>query len=305
MHSSSLSVPSEKWRFFTDVGLWPRRAYLDPRDWLSNFEKDELPLANRLLDTFTYYSHDLVRQMYRSAFLNVSQHVVQQKANYISAKSEWAKFVNLLLVVRVTGECPNDADSGFIFSRLSRDYLSIDEEQIVSPEHALQRLFASTEAHVLFADDFVGSGNQFIDTWERQYTIRSAKMSFAQFAALGTKSKFFYCPLVVTQHGIGNILKRCPQVTVVPAHVLSENYSVLHPESIVWRGGMESEGPEFVRVASERAGIPDLDGHVGCWRGFHKLGLTLAFAHGWPDATIPLLYSTSHDWKPLLRKPTS
>ncbi|MFV4890155.1 hypothetical protein Q5E69_016280 [Acinetobacter baumannii] len=69
---------------------------------------------------------------------------------------------------------------------------------------------------------------------------------------------------------------------------------------------MKTEGPQFIEDVSLRLGIPDLDGQIDtdntvCWRGFKKLGLSVAFQDSMPDASIPLLKFSSQEWQPLIR----
>ncbi|UVM21164.1 hypothetical protein [Pseudomonas wadenswilerensis] len=296
-------LPSDKWRYMVTTGLWPKKGNFDPIGWCSNFNNDELPLALRLLEGFTFFADELVKQMFRSAFLNVSQHIITDKNDINKARQQWASFVDSLVVVRVTGEIPRDADSGFAFSRLARDVLLLNEERIVSPEIALEYIAQGNRPNILFVDDFVGSGNQFVDTWEREYRIGNYAISFkAAQHALGNSVKFIYCPVVCTELGRGNINQNCQGVNIIPAHFYSTRQSALSNDSAIWRDDMRTEGPEFVKTVSMRAGIPDTGGGEDCWRGFHKLGLALAFAHGCPDATLPIFYSQKNDWKPLIKK---
>jgi len=298
-----VALPTDKWRYMVTTGLWPKRGNFDPVGWTSNFSKEEMPLALRLLDGFTYFSDELVKQMFRSAFLNVSQHILTDKDSLKKSRTSWAEFIDSLIVVRVTGEIPHDADSGFAFARLARDILMLDEQKIVSPEAALDIFMRGYTPNVLFVDDFVGSGNQFGDTWEREYEIHNQKISFAAVQHhLQGKIKFFYCPVICTELGQSNISRRCPEVKIVPAHFYTSRQSALSSDSAIWRKDMKIEGPEFVKTVSARIGLPDTDGGEDCWRGFHKLGLALAFSHGCPDATLPIFYTQLNNWKPLIKK---
>jgi hypothetical protein len=297
------TADTERWRYFSQVQLWPIRGKFDPDGWMENFQSDEIPLARRLLEGFTFYSAPLVAQMFRTAFGNLSQLVITQRSNYLSAKAEWTRFVNSSLFVRVTGEIPSEADSGFIFTRLARDILRIDEHQILPPQEVLQRLLQHGQGNVIFVDDFVGSGNQFCETWNRAYTVGHISTSFQALANSARGSiRYFYVPLICTEKGRDRLATDCPQVKIVPAHFFGPKQSALSSESEIWREDMRTEGPNFVEAASLRAGIPDMDGNEGCWQGFHKLGLCLAFEHGWPDATLPLFYSTNENWKPLIKR---
>lgn len=140
MHMSRNRFPVEKWSYFITTRIWPKIGNLNPADWLRNFRDDELDLALRLLDGFLFYSNELVDSMFKSAFVNISQLVIQNKKCRVVATESWRRFVDTLIVVRVTGEKENDTDSGYQFSRKSRDILSIDQNRILSPETALQYL---------------------------------------------------------------------------------------------------------------------------------------------------------------------
>lgn len=298
-----MDISSEQWKYFVDVGVWPRKVSFSPNEWIKNFSGDEIPLALRLLEGFTYFSEDMVKQLFRSSFVQISKSLVSSKDDLVKARLEWSRFLDSVYIVRVTGEQPSDADSGYLFARYSRDVLGIPEPQIVSPEQAIAALAAKPDGNIVFVDDFVGSGNQFIDTWNRKYLIGQHRASFNDLANYAKdKVGFFYCPVVCTEKGRFNIGQNCPSVSLVTAHYYGAFHSALNADSFIWRDDMKGEGPDFVEKASLRAGIPFLDGAEGCWMGFHKLGLALGFSHGWPDATLPLFDFDKNDWRPLLRK---
>lgn len=296
---------AENWKFFVNAQLWPRAARFDPKGWLENFDAADQKYAIRLLEGFTYFADELVGALFKGAFQNLSQLVVQNKDNYFSASSQWTQFLESAIVVRVEGHHSSDADSGFIFTRLARDRLGVQEEQLLAPARALEQLKATPRGNVIFVDDFVGSGEQFENTWTKIHQL--SDLGAASFkSVVGTIGsgavKFYYCPLICTEVGGDYIAAKCPLVKVVPAHVLPESYSALSSSSVIWREDMKVEGPLFVERASVKAGIPFRDGQEGCWTGYRKLGLALAFAHGWPDAVLPIFTHQENGWKPLLKK---
>lgn len=296
---------AENWKFLVNTQLWPRAARFDPKGWLENFNEDDQKYAIRLLEGFTYFSSELVEALFRGAFLNLSQSVVQNKENYFSASSQWSQFVESAIVVRVEGNLSSDADSGFIFTRIAREIVGIQEEKILPAAKALERLRAMPRGNVIFVDDFVGSGEQFENTWTKIHQLSNlAAASFESLVAtIGKHSvDFYYCPLVCTELGLKFISRKCPLVKVVPAHIMPDTYSALSDNSVIWRDDMRVTGPEFVERVSARAGIPFRDGQEGCWKGYRKLGLALAFAHGWPDAILPIFTHQKNGWKPLLKK---
>ena len=162
----------------------------------------------------------------------------------------------------------------------------------------------SNASAVVFVDDFVGTGNQFRDTWIRRHEIGPADLSFSDIAATAT-TQFFYCPLFCTSFALEHALRDIKQqVLIVPSHIIPPSYSVFAPDSFVWPSRLRPSATRFLETASARAGLPDTNGQDTMdWRGFAELGLTIAFNHMVPDATIPLLYTDRNDWKPLFRRP--
>ena len=296
---------AENWKFFVNAQLWPRAAKFDPKGWLENFDAADQKYAIRLLEGFTYFADELVGSLFQAAFQNLSQLVVQNKDNYFSASTQWTQFLDSAIVVRAEGNYSSDADSGFIFTRLARNKLGVQEEQLLSPAKALDQLKATPRGNVIFVDDFVGTGEQFENTWKKIHPL--SDMGAASFkslvATIGAGAVgFYYCPLICTDVGRDYIARNCPLVKLVPAHALPDTYSALSSSSVIWRDDMKVEGPSFVKRASVKAGIPFRDGQEGCWMGYRKLGLALAFEHGWPDAVLPIFSHQQNGWKPLLRK---
>ena len=282
--------------YFLDMQLWPKKTKLNPEGWLENFQSDEMDAAVHLLNGFVYYSNELIKQLFFVAFQGLSMRIVADQP-YCDAIEKWQKFVDSLAVTRVIGEIPNDTDSGFIFQRMARQVLRLPESQVMSPIEVAEQVKNGSISRVIFVDDFVGSGNQFIETWNKSINAESGNTSFNMLANSLRNVEFIYCPLVCTEYGMGEIRASCRGVEIAPVHVLPSRYSALASDSIFWPPELANKGPDFVRDASNRAGIPDTD-----WRGFHQLGLALAFEHGIPDATLPLFYWQENGWRPLLER---
>jgi hypothetical protein len=271
--------------------------------WLDNFEPDEAGTALQLLNSFVFVSEALANQLFLAGFQNLSALRRPKNASLLSVRSNWQHFFDRLIVTHVTGENPNPTDSGHIFARNARYELGFSETQIVEPAVAIKHLVAIPDRPVLFVDDFVGSGQQFIATWRRQYTIGpGASASFQQLAARRNRSGFYYCTAVATEYGLDEIKKECPGVVLSPGNLLTDRYGCFAKDSLIWPEGTQQASVEIVRKASERAGILATGGTID-WRGFHGLGLCLAFGHKTPDSTIPLFYWDQNGWQPLVRRP--
>lgn len=294
----------QKCEYFVDVQLWPVHAKLDPIGWLSNFEASEMELAFHLLNAFLFFSEDVTNEMFRAAFHGLSNALRSPGDSYLGIQRKWKSFMDSCVITYVTGEVPSPTDSGLAFARKARQELSFDETRILPPDKSIELLLNQRNVPVVFVDDFVGSGYQFMETWHREYNTGSGiQMSFDRLSSTLRSAQFYYCPLISTEDGAKNIQRSCPGVHVRPAHVIPWRYSALVKDSIIWPSRLQPAAVDFLKRASDRAGIPDTGGADECdWQGFHCLGLTMAFAHGVPDATLPIFYWEDNGWRPLIKK---
>jgi hypothetical protein len=288
-----------KCNYFVDVQLWPIHSEMDPERWLNNFKPEEMDHAVQLLYSFLYYSEKLSDEMFVAAFQGLSRELMSRSQSLLTLRVDWRTFVDSVIITYVTGEVPNVTDSGYTFARRARQLLSVPEERIMSPEKALLQLYNYGPQPVVFVDDFVGSGDQFIKTWERPVSIASSvTASFKKLASM-RGSQFFYCPLICTQTGFDRLERECPNVQVSPAHILSNRYNAFASNSLIWPPELLPTASDFIYEASTRAGI-----HGISWRGYNDLGLAIAFqvGHSVPDATLPIIYWNENGWNPLVER---
>ena len=283
-----------KANYFTDVQLWPLQFKFNPEGWLNNFLDSEQQHAIYLLNGFMYFSSYLMDQMLVSSFQSLSSTLYAPGDSFLTLQAKWRLFVDTVIITYVTGETPNPTDSGVSFARRARQSLRIDQAMIMEPDEAVRTLVRQP-GPVVFVDDFVGSGNQFITTWRRPVQLSTGPFtSFERLCAIrGTE--FYYCPLLCTEYGFQRLQSSCSAVHVCPAHVLSPMYSALDPSSILWPTHLQPTAVDFVRNASLRAGIVE-------WSGFHNLGLAVALGDSIPDATLPIFYWNRNSWRPLMER---
>jgi hypothetical protein len=271
---------------------------------LSNFTSTERPWAAHLLDSFLFYGTKETEALLIGAFRGLAETVIDHRAAWKEASDAWQSFLRTALVTYPTGETPSVTDSGYIFARAVRQRVGYPEAAILSPGEVVRRLARGARAPVIFVDDFLGTGSQFTKTWNRRYPIGAG--STASFSSLHATSAIdaFYVPLFATEMGVQRLSKEASQVHVKPAHVLGAAYSAIGAGGGVWpTAAAAAAGVQMIRGASQRAGIPDTGGHApDDWAGFGRLGLTMAFEHSTPDASLAFLYWSRNDWKPLVQR---
>ena len=307
-HGSSSRLPAKavsepfilsKLQFLMDIGVWPSRDRLDYHGWLRNFNTIEMPFALNMLNVFLYFNESLVDALFRRAVNQLSTAVTQSAHTLYAATHQWRQFLQTICVTYVEGELPNPTDSGLLFARKARQILGISENQIGEPRTVLYALLKGRVCTILLLDDFIGSGQQAVTTWSREYSFGSeGTYSLARASKNGVK--VFYVPLLATTYGLEGISRDCSRLSVHPAHVLNYQYSLIDPDSALWPLELQSDAVAVLYSASLRAGIVHEYGE--CWSGFHKLALPVAFSHSIPDATLPLFYWDKNGWTPLIQR---
>jgi hypothetical protein len=283
--------------YLSDIRVWTAELKTAGRRWLRNFDDKDQDDAAALLDAFVFFSDEFVDRLFIAAFDALAVEVTRNSVTYDDKKAQWQAFKDQVLITHPTGEMPNVTDSGYAFDRRARQMLSIDQAHILDPALVVSRLRSGPPVPVVFVDDFVGSGDQFKKTWQREFDTATGKASFASIAASGGVGPFFYCPLVCTQHGRAVIQTDCKELEVRPTHLLPEESSANHADSLLWPDALRAQAAKFIEDNSVKAGIAANK----CW-GYAGLGLALAFEHGVPDSTLPIIWWEENGWVPLVRR---
>ncbi|OAV63850.1 hypothetical protein Barb6XT_03023 [Bacteroidales bacterium Barb6XT] len=301
IEDSLYSNTIDKATFFRSLQVWPLDEVLNYKGWLNNFsDPEERKIACLILDFFMFYPKNMLNQMLKS---------VVGYAGYIFAShfSDWEHddFKNRCIYSFIPGETINPTDSGHIYVRKLRNSLGIPEERIVAYSELYSILENSTTNFpVIFVDDFVGSGAQCDKAWNdnrgglRRYTLSEI--------ATTSGHKFVYAPLIVNKMGYDRICNECTGLTLVPSHILNDEYNLFNQKCICWKGDIDlyDKGTQLIIEKSRDLGIPSTNGdEVIDVKGFGEQGLALAFDDdGVPDAIPAIFYWCADNWTPLIKK---
>ncbi|GIG55339.1 phosphoribosyltransferase-like protein [Demequina activiva] len=284
---------------FSNFGIWPRiPSDTNPQKWLANFTEEEYDHAIALLNAFVYFDDEHTNQLLRSAYHDISSRTDKDASPVFPTRASWAEYREGLIVTFPTGETPNPTDSGHLFARRARQRLGITESQLMMPEDAVASLAFGRRRPLMLIDDFAGSGDQFIKTWERNYPLLDGReYSMAGLANEGRLSSVVYCNAVSTSTAATRIAEVAPQVHLACAHLLAAEASVTHPECYLLPSDVRATIVDTIASASERAGIQE-----NARYGYKELGLAIAFEHSVPDATIPLFWAETPGWTCLVKR---
>lgn len=283
------------------AGLWPSESHLRPREWLHNFDEADRTVAASLLENFQFYNQRMTDRLLLASYYGLADEGV--RAKLIPTHSELDRVLQTAVFCPVEGENPNVTDSGNVMCRKARQLLGIPADRIRPTAAALDAAIAG--APVIFVDDFIGSGDQFIKTWTRAYRTDSPT-SFAETKAI---SPFvaIYVAMVATEDGIQTIRLKAPDVVLSVAHSLGAD-ATLH--------GLRSGPAHPIHDLQQAQGLfldkyaPSLspqEHYMQSTRykrlGFKSKALLFAFEHCVPDATLPIFWSPGpSSWRPLVER---
>jgi len=280
------------------AGLWAAEPKIRPTAWLHNFTAVEKPVAAVLLDHFVFFSAGAVDRMLTSGYRRLRDELIEK-----SDKTAALDILNRVVFTGVEGEDPNVTDSGKLFCRKLRQILGLPEDRFLEPRDVIG--VAAQGTPVIFLDDFIGSGDQFIRTWTRQYQPRFPQ-SFAE-ASGADLFKAMSINLVATEYGLARIKAAAPKLALTESHKVADEYGVRKlprtpflPDVQDIPGGIEALLDKYATMLR----VPNYMSSTQQRKyGHHELGLSLAFEHTTPDATLPLFWAEVSDkWTPLVRR---
>jgi hypothetical protein len=288
----------EKCANLRECGMWPSEPQVRPTAWLQNFEESERPVAAVLLEHFIFFSGSAVDRMLLSGFRRLRNQVLQR-----SGEAMRDAIINSAVFTAVEGERPNPTDSGLLFCRKLRQILGIPDERFMQTSDALEK--ARIGRPVVFLDDFIGSGDQFVKTWSRKYSEdeRGSFASCFRHRSFGA----FYISLAATERGMTRIRTEVPMVTLCPGNVVTEGYGISSGPRSAFLPDIENVRDKIEALLDkykDRFIVPPyMDSPEFRKYGYHQLGLQLAFEHSTPDATLPIFWAEAGaDWTPLVRR---
>lgn len=254
--------------------------------WKRNFESpEEKYLAACLLDSLIYRSERqteaLALQLFQRVLPDLSrrgelpQGVIK---DWRKALTEDARDQGIRLVPVIDKARHSPTKSSPPITRLIRINVPVDEKWFIWPDKKVDPVNGITPL-LIFIDDFLGTGDQFGEV----YKVITGGQEERPLAV--------YAPLVAYRKGAVDLQKQFPELRIVAAEWLEESHRIFSPESRFFDDGVNSpEAAEafylqLIRNKNWREnylrGIP---------LGFKNCGLSYAFDHGSPDATLPIFW---------------
>ena len=272
--------------------FWPREQVLRYRAWLNNFScSEDICAAVKILDHFVFISEEHASLAVLDGYLRFLGKFHDQCYGSLERHADTIGKIHATVhFAAVRSESPNPTDSGYAYTRVARDYLKANEQQIVELEDAVHA--CAQGKPIVLLDDFSGSGNQLLGTLR---TPLSGGKSI--FDMVQRHSAVVCCiTAVMTDCAISRLRHSAPGVQVAPGYVMPlSDYSL---NSLL----PESEHPDVHRLLARFAPRLRIDG-LDPILGFQELGLLLGVDDRIPDASLPILWAEGHsNWTPLMAR---
>lgn len=302
-HSIDFRRTIEKCSFFLNSQTWPITAKIDYNGWLNNFDENEKEVAAVILDYFVFFTDSMIDELVNAAVCQASYEIKKRIAGW-----DYEKLYTECWYSYMPGTY-RASESGHIFPRKLNKCLDIPTEIIIDHHDLLKKVSLASEPMVIImVDDFVGSGEQCIDLWNRhrEGPAGTYPPTFGEICK-EKRHTVVYAPLVANKEGFNRIIQQCDCLSVTPVHLLGEEYNLFNSNCPCWHGDYDLffQGIGLLNRKSEELGISmDFCDEVSV-RGYRAQGLALAFYDSVPDAIPAIFYWDKNNWKPLVHRKLS
>ncbi|WP_065845618.1 phosphoribosyltransferase-like protein [Bacillus cereus] len=234
-------------------------------EWLEQFSEEDQEVAIEVFTSIKYFDEELVRTLCQ--------------IGYFELVSILKSLGRSTLFIGVGGS----GKSGQMIAYLFRTANSIPEGHFKFISEVGEEDLKKYQ-QIVFLDDIIGSGKQFIDYWDLNVKPVMDKNS--------VRKRFFLISLTGTRIGISNINKAIPNIKIIVPHIREKQYYSTKEYDVLKKYG------------------------DGLWKNGHELGWnnsgeTVVFFYNVPNNTLPILWSTRFSkvtgdkWKPLQQRATT
>lgn len=236
------------------------------RAWSEQFGSGHQNLALKILKNIDYYSGSRIRQL------------VERLVELVCEQLQLNNVKSILFI-----PIGNPYEGSSVVARALRDVAGIEREQIKYLSDLANVPERSSIRAIVLLDDFSGSGDRFIDWWRN---VEALLLPWDQ------RSVQLILGILLLNCRAKETLKSIPAEKLYVAY-LDKRCNVFSKKSKIF----------FKR---EKILIENFCKKTGCGseylRGYKDCGLLLAFKHGCPNNSIPVLWYQSRRWKRLFRR---
>lgn len=280
-----------------DSGIWEGIDRLRLYTWLNNFDTEtEKYFAACILDALIYRSDDQTIALMTQLFQQTIDNLKNSDKPPSGTPDDWFTALQSedidphIRIIPVIRRNDPPTKSGPLLARYYRRHLHINQKWMIWPWNFKEEL--ERNKIFLFIDDFLGTGDQFIEFVD-SFKIR-------MFLS-GTYS--IYAPLVAHQTGLDHVKSEIKELRLCPVEILDKKHNLFSDESNWFRDHTGNNTPMKARMFFEdlikKKKLPLRSDEYG---GYGNLSIAYCFNHATPDNCLPILWFKNNNWYPLFER---
>ena len=278
-------------------GLWKEISLRGLDNWIQYFESDsEKILCGMLLDALIFRSKaqtqallsNVIEKSVPQAIQDDHPDIALSFCDMITSKYPGSSLDDIR-IVPVIRDIDPPTKSGPLVARLYKKEVQVNEKFMDWPWKLADR--ERTPKLVVFIDDFIGTGDQFIEFLDRFYKDNPPNKDIS----------YIYAPLAACSQGLDRLRGERPTMKLCHAEMVPDGYGFF--------SGLSSryEGISSAFINETRATYDRFLEKVGLGKlkqkyGYGDLELTYTYAHGTPNATLPILWAANENYQPLFSR---
>ncbi len=278
-------------------GLWKEINLRSLQNWVDYFESDdEKVLCGLLLDSLIFRSRaqtqallfNIVEKSIPQLIKDSSPEIAENLHKTLTAKYP-GKNKERVTIVPVIRHIDPPTKSGPLVARLYKKDIGINEKFMEWPWKLETKV--DEKKIVIFIDDFVGTGDQFLEFHE---------MFFKDYYKQ-EKITYIYAPLGACKSGLEKIKEKIPRMKICQAEAILQENKFFSGMTLRYKG-IDEEFPNSVKKTYEnfleKVGLGRLRNKLG----YGDLELTYAYSHGTPNATLPIFWAENERYQPIFSR---
>jgi len=238
------------------------------RDWLDQFESEDIDVAARLVDSIDFVTNEQIR----SAFKSILESLPGWHRTQSQRTAKWR-------FVPYTSSSGESGDIMMHAFRQANNLASTSFNELFIYRSDLLRERLGEDDTVVLVDDMIGSGSQVCSSWDNVFAELLAEVG-----------QVYLVVVVACDHAVQRISDET-DLNLISHIQLGEADNFFHTKC----KHFQKEEKEMILQYCKKVDDQNPEGYGDC-------GLVLVFGHTIPNNSLPILQKTTDDWEPLFRR---
>ena len=229
--------------------------------WLARFDPEHLEIAHKVLDAVVVVSEREIHEGYRDGLTSLPGW----------SKSAAARTGRWFFV-----GAGGAGESGLAMLRMFREangLTSANWQDYFKSPRELPRLALTAYDHVVFVDDFAGTGQQMVTYWPTMQEL------------VASEARCYLLLTALTDDAERNILQNT-ELTVIARLKMTAADNIFSAECAAFDDGEKNHLENYGKIAWPN--------HP---KGYGNCGLTLVLSHKTPNNAVPILHANHQQWE--------